>query len=117
MKTMRLNWDSWDLELDRFGNLSAISDETEYCAQSVANYVKLFTNDAYFFVNEGIPYFETVLGQKPPRSLVEAYVRRETLSVPLVADCRVLDYGQADRTVSGKIEVHTENGSKLDVSF
>lgn len=117
MKTMRLDWNTWDLELDRLGNLSAISDETEYCAQSAANYVRLFVNDAYYFADEGIPYFETVLGRKPPKSLVEAYVRRETLAVPLVANCRVLDYAQNDRTASANIEINTRNGSTTHVSF
>lgn len=117
MKTMRLNWETWDLELDATGMLSPISSEPEYCAQTVANACRMFRDDAYFYKDEGIPYFENVLGRKPPQSLVEAYLREAAMNVPLVKKIHILDYERKDRVITGQIRIFTENGSKADVSI
>ena len=57
-KTLKLN-DDWDLFVDTKGDLS-VTDKTSKnyaIAQNVANAFRLFTNDAYYFTDEGIPHF------------------------------------------------------------
>jgi hypothetical protein len=127
MKTLPLDWETWDLKLDPAGNLSAVdsvegvpgqadvSGEAFYCAQTVANACRLFKNDAYFFQDRGIPYFETVLGFRPPESLVRAYLMEAAMNVPLVVNAKVLNYEITDRTIKAQLMVYTENGSKFDV--
>lgn len=133
MKTLPLNWDQesgyWDLVLSGIGMLSAIDSnavdehtgahtgEASYCAQTVANSCRLFRDDAYFFPHDGIPYFENVLGRKPPESLVHSYLRDAAMLVPLVRDVKILNYTQSNRVITGQIRITTENGSIEDVSF
>lgn len=117
MKTLPLDWDTWDLKLSPTNNLAATADEPTYCAQTVANAVRMFRNDAYFFKDEGIPYFENILGRKPPQSLVEEYLREAAMNVPLVKKARILYYERKDRKITGQIRLNTENGSVEDVNF
>ena len=131
MKTLPLSWDKddyWDLVLTN-KNWTAIDSETiepdtgahigeaRYCAQTVANSCRMFRDDAYFFPQEGVPYFENVLGKKPPQSLVYAYLREAGFLVPLVRQLNILNYKQANRVITGQIRITTENGSVEDVSF
>lgn len=133
MKTLPLSWDPdknyWDLILANTRNWEAIDSaevdpdtgartgEAKYCAQTVANSCRMFRNDAYFFPGEGVPYFENVLGRKPPQSLVHAYLREAAFLVPLVRDIRILNYKQTNRIVTGEIRITTENGSIENVNF
>lgn len=133
MRTLPLSWDTennyWDLVLSSSRNLDAIDSNTldshtgahtgeaQYCAQTVANSCRMFRNDAYFFPQEGIPYFENVLGKKPPRSLVYAYVREASFRIPLVKNITLLNFNRVDRILSGQIRITTQNGSVEDVNF
>lgn len=135
MKTLPLDWNPtsptyWDLTLDGARNWTAISSETiddqnqpigeaKYAAQTVANSVRQFVNDAYYFKNEGLPYFENVLGEKPPQALVEAYIRQRAEIVPLTTAIEILQYNydSASRVISGDIRVYTVNGGVHDVSI
>lgn len=133
MKTLPLSWEYdnnyWDLVLSNSNDWVAIDSaeinpetgahigEAKYCAQTVANACRLFTEDSYFFPQEGRPYFENVLGKKPPSSLVYAYLREASFNVPLVKSIKILDYNQKNRVISGQIRITTENGSVEDVSI
>lgn len=129
MRTLPLDWDTWDLTLSPARMWEAVSSaekdkdtganvgEAKYCAQTVANACRMFRNDAYFFKDEGIPYFENVLGHKPPRALVEEYWREAAMNVPLVRLVSIIDYERSNRRIGGQIRIYTENGSQKDVSF
>lgn len=118
MRTLPLSWTDnsyWDLTLSIKKNWEAIDDEAKYCAQTVANSCRMFRDDAYFFPREGVPYFESVLGKKPPESLVIAYLRESSLIVPLVKEINIIEYQMTNRVITGQIRITTENGSIEDV--
>lgn len=131
MRTLPLSWnteeDYWDLVLSNTRNWEAIDSdeldpdtgahigEAKYCAQTVANSCRMFRDDAYYFPQEGVPYFENVLGKKPPQSLIYAYLREASFRVPLVKNITILDYAKVNRIISGEIRITTENGSVEDV--
>lgn len=133
MRTLPLSWDPengyWDIVLSSTKNWDAISSDTTdpdtgshtgeaaYCAQTVANSCRMFRDDAYYFPQEGVPYFENVLGKKPPQSLVYAYLREASFLVPLVRSINILDYERKNRVITGQIRITTENGSVEDVSI
>lgn len=123
MKTLKLDWNTWDVELDESGNLgvfdtnNSVEEKLKYVAQTVANAVRLFKNDAYFFKDEGIPHFEEILGFEPPPSLVQEHLKNAALSVPLVKSVDIIEYLWKDRTVSGIIRVFTISGEQTDVRF
>lgn len=71
----------WDITLDNAGNL-AIADKNYSIAQDVANAVKLFTNDAYFDTQAGIPHFEISLKRNVSASVVRARIKEAAENVP-----------------------------------
>ena len=71
--SLRLS-DDWDLHVDPAGNIPTCV--TDYSiAQNVANAFRLFTQDAWFFPERGIPHFLNSYLGKPvssdPRSTSE----------------------------------------------
>ena len=53
--------DKWDIHTDENGNIAVVED-AHAIAQNCANAVRLFTNDAYFNRDRGIPHFDIELG-------------------------------------------------------
>ena len=82
MRTLFLMPDSWDLALDASGNIAVASDVYQQ-AQDISSAVRTFSRDLYYDQNEGIPYFEAVLGQHGfPLSLYKMYVEDAARSIP-----------------------------------
>lgn len=117
MKTLPLDVKSWDIVLAANGNWEATGDEAFFTSQTAANACLLFTNDAYLFPDEGIPYFRDILGRNPPKSLVVEHLKRAIMSVPHIIKTEILNYELADRTIHGAAIIWTENGGKYNVSF
>ena len=79
---------NWDITLDSLGNL-AIADKNYSIAQDVANAVKLFTNDAYFDTQAGIPHFEISLKRNVSASVVRARIKETAENVNGVKNATV----------------------------
>lgn len=88
MRTMLLDLDNWDLRLDSAGQI-ALTTGAYAIAQNVANAIRLFTNDAYFDPDKGIPHFSIDLGQKPNLAVIRSRLRKAALSVEGVKDVDV----------------------------
>ena len=101
--TLYLTPDNWDITLDSSGRLQ--TSATAYAiAQNVANAVRLFTNEAYFAMDEGIPHFEIELGYtRPALSVLRARIREAALNVDGVLDAAVNLDGVRDRKLTGEI--------------
>lgn len=117
MKTLPLDKKTWDVILAPNGNWEAIDDEALFTSQTAANECLQFTDDAYFFPADGVPYFQDILGRNPPRSLAVEHLKKRILGVPLVVKTEIIDYYFADRTIHGSAIIWTENGGKYNVSF
>lgn len=72
---------NWDITLDSLGNL-AIADKNYSIAQDVASAVKLFTNDAYFDTQAGIPHFDITLKRNPSPTVIRARLKEASENVP-----------------------------------
>ena len=70
----------WDIQLDASGNI-AVTTGDYAVAQNVSNAVRLFTDDAYYDPDRGIPHFAITLGRKPSMSVFRAVVRKAALGV------------------------------------
>lgn len=66
METLYLNPTTWDLELTADGDI-AYAKAPYSTAQSVANAIRLFEGELYYDTEQGVPYFDEVLGR--PHSL------------------------------------------------
>lgn len=110
-RTLRLT-QKWDLTLDQVGRLALLGDELA-TAQNVANEARLFTRDAYFAQDSGIPHFTVELGRRVNAALLRAYLRRAALLVPDVKEVLTVRIGAINpstRTLSGDILFTTVDG-------
>ena len=109
MDTMFLNPTTWDLDVDASGSI-ALSSSAYSVAQDVASQSLLWRGEAPYNTDDGIPYEQSVLGQRPA-----AWYQQEALRVPDVASATpVLIYDQA-RGVTGQIQVTLTDGTQINV--
>lgn len=114
--TLLLDQTAWDLVIDANGNIAMATPEYSL-AQDVASAVKLFLGELWYGAEKGIPYFEDVLGQLPPPSLLTGYIERAALTVPGVVQARCIIQSFEGRTVTGQIQFIDEVGVQNGVSF
>lgn len=116
MTTLLLALDDWDLVVDAAGNI-AVASEPYAVAQDVASAVKLFAGELWYDTSKGIPYFQEILGQLPPPSLIRQLLANAATTVPTVVSASVFLNALEDRTVTGQIQFTTESGETGSVGF
>lgn len=114
--TLLLDIEAWDLTLDPGGNI-ATTTGAYGIAQNVANAARLFTNDAWYDPDRGIPHFIVDLGRAPEGGVFRSRVRAAALTVDGVADAAVEISGIENRTLRGTISLTTTEGDEVDVAF
>ena len=88
--TLMLDPDEWDLILDDGGQI--VDTAGAYgIAQNVANAVRLFTDDAYYFRDRGIPHFTLDLGRKLNKRMICAEYESAAVGVDGVLSANLLD--------------------------
>lgn len=114
--TLLLDVSAWDLVVDSFGNI-AMAAPPYALAQDVASAVRLFINELWYDTSKGIPYFEDVLGQLPPLSLLTGYIEKAALTVPgvVTAQCDISRFEA--REIEGQVRFIDENGVLNNVTF
>ncbi|WP_454813759.1 hypothetical protein [Labrys neptuniae] len=113
---MLLDTEAWDLAVDTAGNI-AVASEPYSLAQDAASAIRLFLNELYYDTSQGIPYFEQVLGRRPPISLMKAHFNRQAMSVPGVVKAQSFITDWTDRKVSGQVQVWDANGNASAAGF
>ncbi len=104
----------WDLQTTMSGGVEVGSGEMA-TAQAVANEARLFTNDAYFQQDQGIPHYIIDLGEKANTSVLRSYLRKAALRVPDVLEVLSVDIVGIDpktRTLTGDIRFRTIGGEQ-----
>ena len=110
--TLYLQPDSWDITLDSSGRL-ARSTQAYAIAQNVANAVRLFTGEAFFAMDEGIPHFDIELGKtRPALSVLRARMREAALNVEGVLDAQITLDDVQERKLTGEILLTVADGDK-----
>lgn len=108
-RTLSLEPGAWDLTLDSVGNIAITQGELA-TAQNVANEARLFTDDAYFIQDQGIPHFVVELGQNGNESVLRSYLRDASLKVEDVQELisvEITDFDTTGRRLSGDIRFET----------
>lgn len=116
MKTLLLDNQLWDLLVDANGNI-ALASEPYALAQDVASSIRLFAGELWYDSSKGIPYFEDVLGQLPPTSLLNSLFQQAALSVPTVVEAQVILLPLKDRGLTGQIQFKDNAGVTGSVEF
>lgn len=104
----------WDLTLDINGNI-AMASEPYSIAQDVASACRTFLGECYYDTSQGVPYFQEILGQTPPLSVLKAALIAAAMTVPEVQSAVVYISSVVGRNVSGQIQVITTGGTTLTV--
>lgn len=110
--TLYLTPDNWDITLDSSGRLQT-SAAAYAIAQNVANAVRLFTGEAFFAMDEGIPHFDIELGKtRPALSVLRARMREAALNVEGVLDAQITLDDVQERKLTGEILLTVADGDK-----
>lgn len=89
-------------------------------AQNVANECRLFTNDAYFDQDRGIPYYLIALGHKLSPSVLRARLRDAAELVEDVQTVTGVELESLDtetRRVTGEIQFTSKEGEHASVEL
>jgi len=116
MNTLLLDRSLWDLVLDANGDMAMASDPYAI-AQDVASACRLFLGELWYDNRQGVPYFQQILGQRPPLSTIKAAIERAALTVPEVVSARCLVASFTDRTVTGQVQVIDTTGASHNITF
>lgn len=117
MDTLLLDTITWDLVVDSNGNI-AKAQAPYSLAQDAASACRLFQGELWYDVNQGVPYWQNVLGQMPPLALLKSYYETAAKTVPDVLGVRVFIAAiTRDRIVSGQVQVTGPGTQTAAASF
>lgn len=114
--TLLLDQGQWDLVIDSAGNI-AMATPPYALAQDVASAVRLFLGELWYATTKGIPYFEEILGQLPPLSLLTGYIEKAALTVPGVVSAQCIISAFDSRQITGQIQFIDETGAASGITF
>ena len=116
MDTLLLAQDTWDLVLDANGNI-AMATHPYSIAQDVASACRLFAGELWYDTTQGIPYFQNILGKRPPLTYIKAQIEASALTVPEVVSARCLFATFSGRNLTGQIQIIDITGASHNVHF
>lgn len=116
MDTLLLDTQLWDLCLDARGNIALATDPYSV-AQDVASAVRTFLGECWYHTNIGIPYFDQVLGHRPPVNILKALIIKASLAVPGCTNPVVFITSFVNRKITGQIQFTDSNLTPSPVFF
>lgn len=112
MNSLKLD-NNWDITLNENGSLKT-ADPYYSIAQNVACAVRLFTSDAYFNTDIGIPHFDVTLKRNPALSVIRSHIKKAAMSVAGVKNAEVI-INNDNGIIQGEIRITLENGERISV--
>jgi hypothetical protein len=114
VKTLYLDG-AWDLALDSAGNI-AVATEPYQMAQDAASAIRTFLGEVYYDTARGVPYFQDVLGQRPPLELVRSLLTDAALTAAGVVAAKVF-LTTMTPTITGQVQVTDAAGVTSAAGF
>ena len=114
--TLLLDQAAWDLVLDSGGNI-ALAGAPYSIAQDVASAVRTFLGECWYDTTQGLPYWQQILGKYPPLPFVKQKIINAAISVPNVAEVKVVFSGFVNRVLTGQIQISDTDGFASGVAF
>ena len=110
MDTQLLDQAQWDVCADANGNW-AVASAPYAVAQDAASAIRTFSGEVYYDTALGIPYFQTILGKRPPAGYLKTLFVNAALTVPDTASAICyLTLGQ-DRQMLGQVQITLTDGT------
>jgi hypothetical protein len=107
--------DDWDLHVNDAGDIEQ-TDGAQGVAQNVANAFRLFTKDAYYFEERGIPHFLIELRETPRINVLRSRLKQAALAVEGVKDAEIqLMEADEDRALNGIAKLTLYNGENVEL--
>jgi len=116
METLYLNPSTWDLELTADGDI-AYAKAPYSTAQCVANAIRLFEGELYYDTEQGVPYFDEVLGRPHSFALFKHRMEEAAMRVAGVKDVIVSVNDITNRGLSGSVRFKDENNQVHTVAL
>lgn len=115
MDTIYLDPLRWDMQVDSFGNI-AVASSPYAVAQDVASECRLWLGEARYDNSKGVPYEQSILGERPPSAKLISWFKQAAEGVPEVDVATViLDF--KDRNLTGQIQVSLEDGNDFTLAI
>lgn len=115
MTTLYLDPTTWDLTVDASRSI-ALAGDPYATAQTVANACRLWSGEAPYNTNRGIPYETEILGKQPPRELLANWYETEAETVQNVKSASaVLESSAGNRGLTGQIQCTLNDGTVINV--
>jgi hypothetical protein len=114
--TLLLDQSAWDLVLDANGNW-ALANAPYSVAQDVSTASMTALGECWYGTNLGVPYWQNLLGQRPPLSFIKQQYINAAFTVPNVVQVKVTFDGFVNRQLTGQIQVIDTDGAASNVSF
>lgn len=102
-------------DLDVSQGLRVTTTLQQYVAQRLFDNLSFFLNEWFLNLNEGIPYFEQIIGAKPDLALIDTLYRRAILATPGVGAIKSLKlaFDRATRALSIRFEAQLIDGTQI----
>lgn len=116
MNTLLLDPAAWDFLIDAAGNI-AMAENPYSQAQDAASAIKTFQGECFYDTDLGVPYWQNILGQAPPLSLIKAEVNAQALTVPGVATAVTFIQSFVNRHLTGQVQLINDQGQNAAAGF
>lgn len=115
MSDLRINRTTGDIFLSDLGDLELIT-ETEAIRQHLETSLRTFLGEIFYAPEEGMPYFQRILGKNRSISTLTTIFRRGILLVPGVLEIQGLDLNldPSQRTLSLSFSVRVTGDAVLE---
>lgn len=108
--TWLLDWETGDSCLDANGNI-AVASAPYAIAQDVATQCSTFSGECWYDSTLGVPWWQQILGKRPPASLIASLFEAQALLVPDVETATVTIGGlNAKRGAIGQMLITDTDG-------
>jgi hypothetical protein len=113
--TFLLDWFTGDLCLDANGDI-AIASAPYAIAQDAATQVSTFSGECWYDTTQGVPYWQQILGKRPPASLIASLFEAQALLVPDIEAAKVTIAGlNAQRGAIGQMLITDTDGNETNL--
>lgn len=116
MDTLFLDPQTWDLVLDANRSI-ALATKPYALAQDAASEIKTFQGEVYYNTVKGVPYFQEILGFRPPLALMKARMITAALLVPEVIAAQVFFSNVVGRELHGQVQITDSAGVVAAMNF
>ena len=126
MDTLLLDPNTWDLVLNASNNIALASavypraplKAAAYAqAQDAACAIRLFQGELTYDIDQGVPYFQQILGKLPPVPLMKARFTQAAMRVPGVTSAQVFFSSFDNRELLGQVQITNDSGRTAAANF